>query len=71
MKKLLSMLLIAVMALSLVACQAQPAAPEATNAPAAEPTKAPEAAEPTAEPVAEDPDTDNLVLYHVCRRFGV
>lgn len=63
MKKLLSMLLVAVMALSLVACQAQPAAPEATNAPATEPTKAPEAAEPTAEPVAEDPDTDNLVLY--------
>ena len=71
MKKLLSMLLVAVMALSLVACQAQPAAPEATNAPAAEPTKAPEAAEPTAEPEpAFGPDPEKTITLIVPQGAG-
>ncbi len=71
MKKLLSMLLVAVMALSLVACQAQPAAPEATNAPAAEPTKAPEAAEPTAEPEpAFEPDPEKTITLIVPQGAG-
>lgn len=66
MKKILSILLVAIMVLSLGACQQKattettteaPAAAEATEAPAA----APEATEAPA--VAEDPDTKKLVLY--------
>ena len=62
MKKLLSILLVALMALSLVACASQPAA-EPSKAPAADPADGPAAADPTMEPVAEEPDTKKLVLY--------
>ena len=62
MKKQLSILLVALMALSLVACASQPAA-EPSKAPAADPADGPAAADPTMEPVAEEPDTKKLVLY--------
>ena len=70
MKKLIYILLVAMLALSLVACSSTPSTPadNATQTPQTEPTVAPaepaDSQTPAADPEETDlPDTDSLVLY--------